>query len=47
MDYETRENFNTPLLILASLLGLAVAFTGIPRLWWGVLRPMARRRRRA
>jgi uncharacterized iron-regulated membrane protein len=47
MDYETREDFNTPLLILASLLGLAVAFTGIPLLWWGILRPMARRRRRA
>ncbi len=47
MDYETREDFNTPLLVIASLLGLAVALTGIPLLWWAILRPrLARRRRR-
>lgn len=46
MDYETREDFNTPLLIIAALLGLGVAITGIPLLWWGVVRPLFGRRRR-
>lgn len=47
MDYETHEDFNTPLLVIASLLGLGVAITGIPLLWWAIVRPrLARRRRR-
>ncbi len=46
MDYETREDFNTPLLVIASLLGLAVAITGIPLLYWAILRPRFIRRRR-
>ncbi len=45
MDYETREDFNTPLLVIASLLGLAVALSGIALLWWSVVRPRFRRRR--
>lgn len=46
MDYETREDFNTPLLVIASLLGLLVALSGLPLLWTHVLRPLVSRRRR-
>lgn len=45
MDYETRENFNTPWLVLFALGGLAVAFTGLPLLWYAIARPLLARRR--
>ncbi|MFT3810880.1 MAG: PepSY domain-containing protein [Micropepsaceae bacterium] len=46
MDYSARENFNSPWMVGFAAGGLAVALSGVPLLWWGVLRPMARRRRR-
>lgn len=47
MDYSDRENFNSPWMIALAAGGLAVALSGIMLLWWSVLRPLGRRRRRA
>ena len=46
MDYETREDFNTPWLVLFALGGLTVALSGVPLLWYGVVRPLLAGRRR-
>jgi hypothetical protein len=44
MDYGERENFNSPLLITASVVGWVLAVTGI---WLVVLWLMRRKKKRA
>lgn len=46
MDYGARENFNTPWMIALLLAGVLVALSGLPLLWYGLLRPALFRRRR-
>ncbi|MBM4107491.1 MAG: PepSY domain-containing protein [Phycisphaerae bacterium] len=46
MDYQTRDDFNHPLLTIASLLAVATAATGLS-LWAWRLLPSARRQRTA
>jgi uncharacterized iron-regulated membrane protein len=43
MDFETRDDFNHPLLQLAALLGLIIAVSGV--VLWAVTTPAFRRRR--
>lgn len=43
MDFETRDDFNQPLLQVAALLGLVVALGGV--LLWAATTPLFRRRR--
>ncbi len=47
MDYSNRENFNSPWMVGLAAGGLAVSLSGVILLWWSVLRPLVRRRRRA
>lgn len=47
MDYGARENFNTPWLIVLAAAGLFVALSGLPLLWYSVLKPLFMRRRAA
>jgi len=44
MDYGARENFNTPWLIVLSAAGLLVALSGLPLLWYSILKPAFPRR---
>lgn len=44
MDYGAREDFNTPWLIVLSAAGLLVALTGLPLLWYSILKPAFSRR---
>jgi hypothetical protein len=45
MDFESRDDFNTPLLQWAAALGLLVAFSGV--IFWAMTSRLFRRRRRA
>ncbi|NIM71568.1 MAG: peptidase M4 [Xanthomonadales bacterium] len=45
MDFETRDDFNTPLLQVAAALGLLVALTGV--VFWAMTTRLLRRRRMA
>lgn len=44
MDYGAREDFNTPWMIVLSFAGVLVAFSGLPLLWYAVLKPYFFRR---
>jgi uncharacterized iron-regulated membrane protein len=46
MDYSERENFNSPWLVAFAAGGLAVALSGLPLLWYAIVRPLLGRRRR-
>lgn len=45
MDYDEREDFNHPVIIIFSAVSVIVALSGLPLLWWGVILPRIRRRR--
>lgn len=46
MDFSEREDFNHPVLIAFAALSFIVALSGLPLLWWHVIAPALRRRRR-
>lgn len=46
MDFSEREDFNHPALIAFAALSVIVAASGLPLLWWHVIAPAIRRRRR-
>lgn len=46
MDFSEREDFNHPALIAFAALSVIVAASGLPLLWWHVIAPAWRRRRR-
>ena len=39
MDYEQRENFNNPLLIIVALLSLAFSLTGLILVYFSIIKP--------
>ncbi len=46
MDFSEREDFNHPTLIAFAAMSVLVALSGLPLLWWHVIAPAIRRRRR-
>jgi hypothetical protein len=44
MDFDTRDNFNQPLLQVAAALGLVIALSGV--VFWAMTTRLFRRRRR-